>query len=174
MRLAGETACATNGKSFACKGVAGFSLGSPLGTPACGRIFSGFSRLLGRRRTFSSFALRNRTDAPGDEFLVPEAFGAGAAAAGHFKQRVEDLLPDTLHGGFAIGDRACVDIHVIRHAAEGMAVGGDLDHRDGGEAYGAAASGGEGDQVASAGGETGQADRIVTRCVRSEERRVGK
>src|ERR1035438_1810512 len=129
MRLAGETACATNGKSCACKGGAGFSLGSPLVTPACGRIFSGFSRLLGRRRTFSSFALRNRADAPGDEFLVSEAFGAGAAAAGHFEQPVEDLLADLLHGGSAIGDRAGVDIHVIRHAAEGVAVGGDLEHR---------------------------------------------
>src|ERR1017187_8595832 len=133
MRLAGETACATNGKSFACKGVAGFSLGSPLGTPACGRIFSGFSRLLDRRRTFSSFALRNRTDAPGDEFLVPEAFGAGAAAAGGFEQPVEDLLADLLHGSSAIGNRAGVDIHIVRHAAEGVAVGGDLDYRDGGK-----------------------------------------
>src|ERR1039457_2574584 len=33
---AGETACATNGKSFACIGGTGFSLS----TPACGRIFS--------------------------------------------------------------------------------------------------------------------------------------
>src|ERR1035441_2981934 len=147
MRLAGETACATNGKSFACKGGAGFSLGSPLGTPACGRIFSGFSRLLDRRRTFSSFALRNRTDAPGHEFLVPEAFGARPTAAGHFEQGVEDLLTDLVDGGGAIGNRACVDIHVIRHAAERMAVGSDLEHRDGGEADGAAASGGEGDQV---------------------------
>ena len=158
MRLARETACATDGKSFACKGGAGFSLGSPLGTPACGRIFSGFSRLLDRRRTCSSFALRNRTAAPGDEFPVPEAFGARPSAAGHFEQAVEDLLPDLLHGGGAIGNRAGVDIHVIRHAAEGVAIGGDLNYRDGGEPDGAAASGGEGDQVASAGGARG--DRV--------------
>jgi hypothetical protein len=36
MCLAGETACATNDKSFACIGGACFSLP----TPACGRIFS--------------------------------------------------------------------------------------------------------------------------------------
>jgi hypothetical protein len=36
MRYAGETACATNGKSFARTGGTGFSLS----TPACGRIFS--------------------------------------------------------------------------------------------------------------------------------------
>src|ERR1019366_2790160 len=36
MRYAGETACATKGKSFACIGGTGFSLS----TPACGRIFS--------------------------------------------------------------------------------------------------------------------------------------
>ena len=36
MRLAGETACATNDKSFACIGGAGFSLP----TPVCGRIVS--------------------------------------------------------------------------------------------------------------------------------------
>ena len=36
MGYAGETACATNGKSLACIGGTGFSLS----TPACGRIFS--------------------------------------------------------------------------------------------------------------------------------------
>ena len=36
MQSAGGTACATNGKSFARNGGAGFSLP----TPACGRIFS--------------------------------------------------------------------------------------------------------------------------------------
>src|ERR1035441_8502405 len=36
MRLAGETACPTTGKSSACIGGTGFSLS----TPACGRIFS--------------------------------------------------------------------------------------------------------------------------------------
>ena len=36
MKFAGETACATNGKSFVCNGGACFSLP----TPACGRIFS--------------------------------------------------------------------------------------------------------------------------------------
>jgi hypothetical protein len=43
---AGETACATNDKSFACIGGAGFSLP----TPACGRILSRtltFGALLG-------------------------------------------------------------------------------------------------------------------------------
>src|ERR1019366_376177 len=58
MRYAGETACATNGKSFACIGGTGFSLS----TPACGRIFSHLlseglppnSTVLGGRRTSSS------------------------------------------------------------------------------------------------------------------------
>src|ERR1035441_10875350 len=40
MRYAGETACATNGKSFAWIGGACFSLP----TPACGRIFSQLPR----------------------------------------------------------------------------------------------------------------------------------
>ncbi len=38
MQFAGETACATNGKSFGCDGGAGFSLL----TPECGRIFRKF------------------------------------------------------------------------------------------------------------------------------------
>ena len=79
----------------------------------------------GSSSTKSIEDLRHRADAPGDEFLVPEAFGARPAAAGHFEQRVEDLPADLLDGGSAIGNRACVDIHVIRNAAEGMAVGGD-------------------------------------------------
>jgi hypothetical protein len=36
MQLAGESACPSTGKSFACIGGTGFSLS----TPACGRIFS--------------------------------------------------------------------------------------------------------------------------------------
>src|ERR1017187_9366415 len=50
--------------------------------------------------------LRHRADAPGDEFLVPEAFGAGAPATGDFEQGVEDLPADLLDGGGAIGNRA--------------------------------------------------------------------
>src|ERR1035438_6976992 len=38
MRLAGESACPTTGRSFACIGGTGFSLS----TPACGRIFLTF------------------------------------------------------------------------------------------------------------------------------------
>jgi hypothetical protein len=68
MWFAGETACATNGKSFACIGGACFSLP----TPACGRIPSqlltvaarihftlGFSRLAAEGISSRTAARRN-------------------------------------------------------------------------------------------------------------------
>src|ERR1035437_4645160 len=126
------------------------------------------NRIILDRTTLSGLVpvhLHHRADAPGDEFFVAQTFGAGAAARGDFEHRVEDLLARLLYRRFAIRNGAGVDVHVVRHGAERVAVGGDLDHRDGREADGAAASGGEGDQVASAGGETGQAHRVVARRI---------
>src|SRR5579863_960305 len=91
--------------------------------------------------------LHHRPDAPGHEFLVAEALGAGTAARGYFDDEVEYFAADLLHGALAIGDGSGVDVHVIRHAAVGIAVGRDFDDGDGGESDGASATRGKGDQI---------------------------
>jgi hypothetical protein len=69
MWLAGETACATTGKSFACIGGACFSLP----TPACGRIFSQRLTVVGWRKSLMTPTARPAND---EDFGSGERFGA--------------------------------------------------------------------------------------------------
>src|ERR1039457_6547029 len=122
-----------------------------------------------------SFGLHHRTNSPGNEFLVAHLFGAGAPPGCHFQQQVENLPAHGLHSGCAIGDAARVHVHVVAHAAERVAVSGDLENRNGGEADGASAPGSERDQVATAGAQTGQRWRVIPGRVHENEagRRYG-
>src|SRR3954453_7226270 len=104
---------------------------------------------------------------------MAQLFGAGAPAGSHFQHQVEDFAAHILDAALTIGDRTRIDVHVGGHGAVGVAVGGDLDDGNGGEADGAAASGGEGDEVATAGGEAGEGDRIVPRRIHEREARGG-
>src|ERR1022692_5281467 len=94
--------------------------------------------------------LHDWADAPGDEFVVSQALGAGAAAGGGFQSQDEDLAAYLLHASFAVGNRTRVDVHVIGHPPVGITVGGNLDDGDGRKPDGAATPGGEGDQVTPA------------------------
>src|SRR5438552_19160767 len=98
--------------------------------------------------------LHHRADAPGDEFLVAEALGASMPAGGGLQHQVEDLAADLLYGGFAIGDGAGVDVHIVGHSAVCIAVGGDLDDGDSRETDGASAARGKSDRVADAGSQS--------------------
>src|SRR5579871_1161883 len=120
---------------------------------------------------FITGALHHRADAPRNEFLVTQPLGAGTTSRRRLQYQIEDLAPYFLHGALAIGNRAGVDVHVVRHPAVGIAVGGDLHHRNRGKTDGAAPPRGEGDQIASSRRESGERDRIVTRSVHEDESR---
>src|SRR5260370_29477742 len=113
--------------------------------------------------------LHYRPDAPGDEFLVAQTLRTRVAAGGDFQHQVENPAADLLYRAFGVGDSACIDVHVVSHAAVGVAIGGDLDYRNGWETDGAATAGGEGDQVAAAGGQARERYRVITRSVHEGE-----
>src|ERR1035441_3499811 len=75
MRYAGETACATKGKSFACIGGTGFSLS----TPACGRIFSHLLseglRWSGSKRLCRNPLAAQRAPPRGSDWRIPRRSG---------------------------------------------------------------------------------------------------
>ena len=48
--------------------------------------------------------LHDRADAPGDELLVAEAFGAGSLTGGDAEDHVVDFVANGGDGGFAVGD----------------------------------------------------------------------
>src|SRR5215467_5245057 len=116
-----------------------------------------------RKGAMSSLAhpLQNRSDAPRHEFFVAEALGARFFARRHAEYGLKDLAAHGFDALFALGNHARPDIHVVAHAAERVAVGRNLDHRNGRKTDGAAAARGERNQVAAARGETGERDRII-------------
>src|SRR5262249_28727796 len=83
------------------------------------------------------------------------------------------LPANLLYRLLPVGDGSAIDVHVVRHAAVGIAVAGDLYHRDGGEADGATAAGGETDQVAASSRQSRQRYRIIPGRVHEDEARHG-
>src|ERR1035438_4401822 len=89
MRYAGETACATNGKSFACIGGTGFSLS----TPACGRTFS---HLLMRERLPAPYLSRQAGGHCSRH--LDQADGAPSSGERHFRKAPESARDDQTAG----------------------------------------------------------------------------
>nr|GEU28088.1 hypothetical protein [Tanacetum cinerariifolium] len=70
-------------------------------------------------------------------------FGPGFAAAGHVQHQLEHLPAHVRDGGVAAGDTAGVDVHQVVPALGQIVAGGDLDHRDFGQAVRGTAARGE-------------------------------
>ena len=104
---------------------------------------------------------------------MPQAFGASAPAGRDFQHEVENLTPDFLHAALAVGNRAGVDVHIVRHSPVRVSVCGNLDHRNGRKANRAAAPGGERYQVAASCGKTRERDGVVAWSVHEGEARGG-
>src|SRR5260370_36793753 len=107
-----------------------------------------------RMRNMNSYCseapLQHRPDTPRHEFFVSQAFSARFFAGCHAQYRLEDFTAHGFDAFFALCDHARADIHVVAHAAGRSAVGRNLDHRNGRETDGAAATSAERNEVASA------------------------
>src|SRR5258708_7722382 len=133
----------------------------------CGTCFSLFVEE--QAKACSTNGLHHRSDAPWHELLVSQALGAGLLARCYPEHQVKDFVADLRHCHLAIGDRAAVDVHVVPHAVVGDTVTGDLDHRNGRKANGAAAAGGERDQIAAACGKASERSGIVSRRIHEDK-----